>query len=281
MSAPIKQLAVIRRRSGQTVKEFLDYHYQQHGAISRAPKPEETPQLYFQTHFFDTAYNNSGNAQPAWTGHNDSTELWFENEEHMSTQQNHHLTLLLIANNTLLDRVFGSDHVRNTVGPDGSKFNDFVSCIAMFAQEETLSGSPVEQEPSVQMIVATYYVQARDDANAEANATMAKGLNPEIVKAFGTIGTKIVANIALPDPGNRLKYFQGVEAPVYSAAYQVCLSSVDQIPAFREAQRKLEKVSGKLVKTETAFVTFGVRSVVFDQTHNVVFDGSRQPRLIT
>lgn len=88
-----------------------------------------------------------------------------------------------------------------------------------------------------------------------------------------------MANVALPDPENKLKYFQGAEAPVYSAAYQVHLSGADRVPAFRQAQKKLEEANGELVKTETAFVTFGVRSVVFDQARGVGFDKSRRPRL--
>lgn len=40
----LKLLAIVRRKSGLTKREFFDYHFQQHGLKSEAPSGgEETP----------------------------------------------------------------------------------------------------------------------------------------------------------------------------------------------------------------------------------------------
>ncbi|KAH0044251.1 hypothetical protein KCU78_g429, partial [Aureobasidium melanogenum] len=257
MSSPIKQIAVLRRRTGQTVQEFFDHHYQVHGALSRGPVPEETPHVYFQTHFFDSAYRNSSLAQPAWTGHNDATELYFTDGKHLGA-------------------VFGSEHVKEKVGPDGPNFNDFAACIAMFAQEEVLSGDSQEQNESQQAIVAMWLVQEQE---AGAHSPLNECLNGKVLEAFKGCSTKIVANIALPDPENQLRYFQGEQAPKYSAAYQIYLRGADQIKTFRKAQKALEEQVSDVIVVNTAFVCFGVRSLVFDQSRGVTFDEKRQPKL--
>lgn len=83
MSSSIKQFGVVRRRAGQSIQQFHNYHYQQHGRISAASIPEETPQTYFQTHHFDSVYSSSSLAQPPWSGHNGSTELYFRDMAHL------------------------------------------------------------------------------------------------------------------------------------------------------------------------------------------------------
>ena len=259
MPSKIKQLVVLRRRTGQTMQEFFDHHYQVHGALSDQGKPEESPSTYYQTHFFDSAYNRDQLAQPTHTGHNDSTELYFEDEEN-------------------LKRCFGSQHVREVIGPDGINFNDSAAAIPMFVTEKLIHGDGSLDQGVEQALVATYYVQA-SDADADVQTVFPEKLHPEVMQAFGNVSTKIVANVALPDPGNMLKYFRGDVAPVYSAAYQIYLRDQGQIKAFREAQKKLEEGVGGVVKAETAFVTFGVRSVVLDHVHGVKFDKSNQPRL--
>ncbi|KAK4498767.1 hypothetical protein PRZ48_009277 [Zasmidium cellare] len=218
MSSPIKQFVVLRRRAGQTIKAFHNYHYQQHGSVSQAPNPEETPLVYYQTHFFDSVYSSTELAQPWYTGHNDSTELYFANPEHMG-------------------RVFSSAHVREKVGPDGHNFNDFAAAIAMSASENTVYDAESDPKPSAdrQSTTATYWLQTTGE-DVQAAATT---LDDLIKTAFQPLATKIVSNVALPDPDGMLKYFQGKTAPLYSAAYQVYLPDATSVDKFEEARRGL------------------------------------------
>lgn len=104
-------------------------------------------------------------------------------------------------------------------------------------------------------------------------------LNPLVVEAFGARSRKIVANIALPGPSGMLKYFTGEVAPVYSACYQIFLTEKSEVAGFLERMAGLEERTAGLVVKETTFATFGIRSVVLDQSRGIDFDASRQPRL--
>ena len=257
MNSPIKQFVVVRRRAGQSTQAFFDHHYQVHGKLSDAAIPEEKPLAYYQTHFFDSIYANDTLAQPAWSGHNDSAELYFKDEAAML-------------------QAFSSQYVRTVIGPDGQNFNDFVGAVAIMTHEEILHDSMDRLPgPDDQMLTATWWVQGTTSDHRK----LAQELNPLVAEAFGSIGVKLVANVALPDGKDLLKYFRGKNAPHYSAAYQVYLRDRADIPAFVQAQQELEQAAGSLIIKETTFVVFGVRSVVVDQLNGVAFDVGRQPKL--
>ncbi|SPO42544.1 uncharacterized protein PSANT_00227 [Moesziomyces antarcticus] len=251
-SSSIKQLVVVRRRSNQTQREYADHHFQVHGALAGAGKPEESPLVYYLSRAFDSAYSNASLAQPAWSGHSGATELYFRDGEHMA---------------------YGNEYTRSVIGPDGANFNDFAGAIAMFAKEALIHGSPMQQAEE-QRLVALYYIQAREQVE---NAVLAERLEPRVISAFGSISEQIVANVALPDPDNKLRYFQGEAAPQYAIAYQLYLRGKDDIAAFRKAQRVLEDECRDSIRCETTFVLFVVRSLVFDQEAGIAFSAARQP----
>jgi hypothetical protein len=159
------------------------------------------------------------------------------------------------------------------IGPDGANFNDFAGAIAMFAKEKLIHGSP-RQQAEEQRLVALYYIQAGDRVD---NAVLAERLEPQVISAFGGVSERIVTNVALPDPDNKLRYFQGEAAPSYAIAYQVYLRGKDDIAAFRKAQQVLEDECRDLIRCETTFVLFAVRSLVFDQETGISFSAARQP----
>ncbi|KAK6428872.1 hypothetical protein LTR95_014980 [Oleoguttula sp. CCFEE 5521] len=256
MAIPLKQFVFVRRRSGMTMKEFFDHHYQVHGFLSYGPSPETMPLACDQTHIFDASYSNSILAQPSWSGHNDSAELYFTDHEH-------------------LGRVFQSDHTRNVIAPDAQKFNDFAAATAMMTFEEVIAGS--EQEGDSQLLVTTWCVQASDPA--EDHQSFAAKLNPEVAIAFKDISARVVANVAIPDEAGVLRYFKGRSAPSYTAAYQIFLADKGQITAFNKAKTDLEREVESLIVPETSFLVFGVRSVVFDRPRDIPFSITRQPQL--
>ena len=170
-------------------------------------------------------------------------------------------------------RAYGSEYTRSVIGPDGANFNDFAGAIAMFAKEKLIHGSP-RQQAEEQRLVALYYIQAGDQVD---NAVLAERLEPQVISAFGGVSEQIVTNVALPDPDNKLRYFQGEAAPQYAIAYQVYLRGKDDIEAFRRAQQVLEDECRDLIRCETTFVLFAVRSLVFDQEAGIEFSAARQP----
>ncbi|EME44909.1 hypothetical protein DOTSEDRAFT_169965 [Dothistroma septosporum NZE10] len=257
MSTPIKQFVLVRRRAGQSVQAFFDHHYRIHGKLSDDALPAEKPLAYYQTHFFDSIYANTTLAQSSWSGHNDSTELYFDNEAAML-------------------QVFGSEYVKNVIAPDGQNFNDFAAAIPIITREEVLFNHLDHASgPDEQILTATWWVQATMDDHSP----LIRELNPLVAKAFRPVAFKVVANVALPDDTGILKYFTGESAPAYSAAYQVYLGDKSEIANFVQAQQELERAAGSLIVKETTFVVFGVRSVVLDQPNCIAFDVARQPRL--
>ncbi|KAM3065586.1 hypothetical protein ACMFMG_011297 [Clarireedia jacksonii] len=137
MLSHIKQIVKIRRRSPMTRLEFFDYYFKVHGALSTAPSFSETPEIYHQTNFFDSSYRSNSSIEPAYFGHDDMTELYYKDFDHVG-------------------KVFSSEHIRKKVGPDGVNFNDMSSTLSMFSKEETLYASDTSDGMGS---VAKYHLQ--------------------------------------------------------------------------------------------------------------------------
>lgn len=105
---------------------------------------------YYQTHFTDAAYHAEStskipNSHPSWAFGDDVTELYFENNEHMT-------------------RVFQSDWVKEKVGPDGANFSDFSTVIPLLVQEievplhAEITSISESSSRSLNTFVAMYFV---------------------------------------------------------------------------------------------------------------------------
>ncbi|GMF13222.1 unnamed protein product [Phytophthora lilii] len=73
----VKLVTFLRRKPNMTRKEFMDYHFQQHGKLSDSPESlDEKPQKYRQYHIFDSAFgerpasntSQTPNRNYAWVG---------------------------------------------------------------------------------------------------------------------------------------------------------------------------------------------------------------------
>ncbi len=116
------------------------------------------------------------------------------------------------------------------IGPDGANFNDFAGAIAMFAKEKLIHGSP-RQQAEEQRLVALYYIQAGDRVD---NAVLAERLEPQVISAFGGVSEQIVTNVALPDPDNKLRYFQARLHPhMRSPTRSICAERTTLQPSAR------------------------------------------------
>jgi len=250
-SQRVKQLATIRRRAGLTVKEFLDYHYQQHGRISTAPTPEQTPLIYYQDHYFESAYASADGSMHPWSGHNDSTELYFKDNQHLLS-------------------AFGSEWVKTKVGPDAQNFSDTSAVIALFCREEDILEGDADHG-----IIANYHVQGK--GLPEDASDLSAQLKPCFLEHFSELSTRIVANIRVKDEFNLLSYFQGKDAPGMSIVYTVYLEGPDRLGEFRTAQKAFEDKVSKDINRNVCFVCFGKRGMVLDQTRELSFDPKRQP----
>ncbi|OQV11151.1 EthD domain-containing protein [Cladophialophora immunda] len=118
----VKQIVAIRRKPNLTRKEYLDYHFRIHGAITDGTEnKDDKPHKYIQTHVFDSVFGprqgGPVNANQPWHGRDDTTEIYFRDWEHVL-------------------RCFTSDHVKDKVGPDGANFADYEANIVLMAREK-------------------------------------------------------------------------------------------------------------------------------------------------
>ncbi|UZJ55691.1 hypothetical protein CBS101457_005011 [Exobasidium rhododendri] len=271
----LKQIAVVRRRAGLSRKEFFDYHFQVHGALSSGPVEAETPLIYYQTHFFDSIYfprdaatpPPASNFAPGWGGHDDMTELYFSDAAH-------------------LDAVFGSKYVKTVVGPDSLNFNDFSAVIPIFVSERkvALPWQDSAADPGAndaESFNANIFLTAKKIESA-ANLTeklveILSATNKEQILA-------IVENIRRkPDSKIDLdKYFgrfPGTPAP--NLVLQVKIASRAHFTEFVAALRAFLGQINDDVDLGESFITFGLRALILDVANGQKMDASRQPRLFS
>lgn len=141
--------------------------------------------------------------------------------------------------------LFGSTHVREVVGPDRRNFNDFAATIPVLTFGELVPGPGPMEQGDEQVIVANWWIQARDPTEGCKN--LAAELHPLIVYAFGDLGSKIVANIALPDEAGMLEYFTENAAPVYLRAIKSTSTEKSQRAGFLDKMAKLEERTADVV----------------------------------
>ncbi|KAL0930688.1 uncharacterized protein CTRU02_214763 [Colletotrichum truncatum] len=252
----LKMVAIIRRRSGMTRREFFNYHFQVHGSLSTGPSKDLAPKIYYQTHFFDSAYSNESAAQPTFSGHDDTTELYFNDISHVGA-------------------VFSSDHVKSVVGPDGRNFNDMAGAIALLSQEQTIYGKDAASNTG---LVAKYHLQGAD--SPEDGSALAAELQDDILAAFAPTARTITWDVRKPDNLGILQYFGSQDGPKLSLILSVYLKDEERsIEAFREAQEAFERKVGQKISKNVSFVCFGKRALIFDHVRGLDFDPSRQPVL--
>ncbi|KAK6857512.1 hypothetical protein PG995_006339 [Apiospora arundinis] len=215
-----------------TTREFHDYHFQVHGRLSYAG-PDLSPRMYYQTHFFDSAYNAGSAVQPWYAHHNDVTELYWHDLAHLKT-------------------AYSSECARAVVGPDGANFNDGAAAMSMFAREETLHDDG--SAPS-EGVVAKYYLRSPGQTGGDTES-FADQLKDPIAESFAACACSIVVDIRTPDTLGILKYFGPQKALDMALIYTMYLKEgASSIAAFRKAQALFEQEAGSMIDKQTAFPT--------------------------
>ncbi|GME26954.1 Dimeric alpha-beta barrel [Neofusicoccum parvum] len=260
-----------------THKEFLDYHYQIHGAIADTPEdPDLKPHKYIQSHVFDSAFGappspTPPNANHAWTGRSSVTELWFRDVAHML-------------------RNFSSAWVRDTVGPDGARFADLASSINLVALEKRVPVDAglaavdvvVDEAGGRHACTALYWVAlpggGRDGAGVEEglSGVLRRALERE---ARGEVYGLLV-NVGLKleefDPAS---YFGGKDLPKFALVYKIYMrDGGEAVRAVRRAQKLFEEETGDgRVDAGSSFILFNKEALMMDVGEGFRFDKMRQP----
>ncbi|GKT80434.1 dimeric alpha-beta barrel containing protein [Colletotrichum tofieldiae] len=252
-----KQLAVVRRRSGLTHKEFLYYHTLVHGQKSwNAPRDDAFPLAYIQDHVFDGVFGaNNSVANQIYVGRDDVVELYSSSPTSFTSPP---LT----------------NYTQTVIGPDGANFNDFQTAMSIMATETFLTDIP--QEPSsarpkpTAPLVAFFWAMATKDATS--NETFARDLADALIKPL-PVGTVSNASIHVPIPGADIRpYFGGQNMPIINAVIKLWLNEGDSsISEVRSSQTQLD--NQKLHLDENlSFMLFSKEVTIWDTRSNIEFD---------
>lgn len=284
----IKQIACGRRKPNMTRSEYFTYRFQTHGAISDAPEePKEKPAFvsqtpshlqyttliidnlrtrkYVQTQIFDSAFgpraNGPLNANHAWCGRDDVTELFFNDIGHLKS-------------------TFSSDWVKQKVGPDGPFFADFETTMVLLARESPLqlpfvtTPAPGAEENTHDNPVAMYFVSTptNEREGAELEKTASPALVAELRRHAAGDVTGLVVNVGtLSEEFDLNAYFGGASMPQFALVYKILLKSPRSVAAVRKAQVAFEEEMGTRgqVDASESFIVFGKEALVLDVGRNI------------
>ncbi|KAF9871777.1 hypothetical protein CkaCkLH20_10711 [Colletotrichum karsti] len=255
-----KQLAVVRRRSGLTQKEYLYYHTLVHGQKAwNAPRDDAFPLAYVQDHIFDGVFGaNNSVPNQIYVGRDDVTELYSSSPATFMGPP-------------------PSNYTQTVIGPDGANFNDLPTAMSMMAIETFITdipgGSQRPMPADKGTIVAFFWAIGTKDVSS--NETFAKNLADALVKPLPA-GAIYNASIHVPVPGADTRpYFGGQDMPPINAVIKLWLNNADSsVSAVREVQTKLDNAKLQL-NENLSFMLFSKEVVIWDSTKGIQFDPAR------
>ncbi|RLL95794.1 hypothetical protein CFD26_105404 [Aspergillus turcosus] len=269
--SPVKQVSCTRRKPHLMHQEFLDYHFQKHGALADEPdEPDLKPTRYTQTHIFDAAFgarpNGPTNANHPWVGRDDVTELFYRDATHLQV-------------------CMTSQFVAEQVGPDAVFFADFETAISLMAHEKLLE-VPVPEEAKASdewELAALLFLSPRDNNPDGDGVEMI--VSPQLLSLLRRYaGSRIrsaAVNVGVEIPGlDPREYFGGKGMPIFSLVYKIHLTGGrDAVPMMRKIEAALQETTSEKIDWSSSFTVFGYEAVVLDQEKGIPFDYQRQPRL--
>lgn len=191
------------------------------------------------------------NTNHPWAGRDDVTELYFRDWAH-------------------LHKVFSSDYVKTDVAPDGLKFADIESSIALLVSEKslTLRSPTVDRTPlEGSRTVAVLWLSALQGSGDPAR--LEELLSPKLISALEAHAAGEVwgldANVAIESEGFDLKgYFGGSKTPDYALAYKISLKDHASVTSVRKAQATFFEDARDYLDLYDSFILFGIEGLIMD-----------------
>ncbi|TDZ49871.1 ABC transporter gloK [Colletotrichum trifolii] len=251
-----KQLAVVRRRSGLTHKEYLYYHTLVHGQKAwNAPRDDAFPLAYIQDHVFDGVFGaNNSVPNQVYVGRDDVVELYSSAPGTFTAPP-------------------PTNYTQTVIGPDGASFNDFPTAMSIMAYETFLSDLPAgpaqgpKRDDKTGPLVAFLWAVATKDATS--NETFANDLASALVKPLPA-GVVYNASVHVPVAGADTRpYFGGFGMPTINAVIKLWLNEGgDSISALRSAQTGLDNAKLHLDENQS-FMLFSREVVIWDMRSGI------------
>lgn len=229
----IKTMAAIRRKPGMTQQEYFRYIRDVHGALSRANPL--TIRRYVQNHVFDSAYGAEADRAYQTFFHRDSvTELYFEGFEAMMG-------------------TFTDPYVRDVIGPDGAKFNDLSTSLAMLARDIEID---VVQPGSAAVKVMHFLRKPAALTSEQFAGKLRLAVEAALSRTPEAGVRRAVLTLSIPDESGLMAYFGAKDMPGYDAVVNLWFEEAGALPAFRAWQRVFEAGTGEQAFYEPSHAFF-------------------------
>ncbi|KAH6880673.1 hypothetical protein B0T10DRAFT_581217 [Thelonectria olida] len=256
-----KQIVVVRRRSGLTHQEYVNYHAIVHGLKSwNGPRDNSFPAAYIQDHTFDSAFGvNNSVPNQVYVGRDDVTELYGNSSTSFTSPP-------------------ATNYTAQVTGPDGYNFNDLATAFSMLAYEKPVLGTVERSETASGSngpgpVVAFFWAVAKPQI--VSNDTFGTELANQIVKLIPK-NTLYRATVHVPVPGYDTRpYFGGDNMPTTNAVVKLWLRrKSDAVELVRSAQLQLDSDALSLDQ-DRSFVVFCNEVVLWDLNKRIEFNKER------
>ncbi|KAK6432809.1 hypothetical protein LTR95_011018 [Oleoguttula sp. CCFEE 5521] len=250
-----KEIAIVRRRSGLTHKEYLHYHTLVHGLKAwNAPRDNSYPSAYQQDYIYDAAFGvNDSVPNMVFVGRDDVTELYGSSATTFTAPPT-------------------TNYTETVIGPDGYNFNDIATAFSMVCTETIVEDLKPGYNATVPL---TAFYWARSSNLSINNATFAANLLQAFLQKIPA-NTIYRASTHVPVPGTDSRpYFGGGTMPTINAVIKFWLNNTDTaITNIRAVQNQLNATTLSL-DADTAFIVFSKAVTVWDLGAGIPFDTAR------
>ncbi len=248
-------IAAIRRKPGMTHRAFLHHLQHVHGSLAAA-NPLRI-RRYVQNHVFDASFGTE--SDPAYLtefGRDSVTELHFDTFE-------------------ALTATMSDPYSREVIGPDGARFNDLSSALALLTRPTVLTPAPAPApapasngaEDPVKVLHFVYRSQgpAADDVAARWRAAHQEALAEGAHPAQALRGC--VQHGQAPGAEEALRHFGGGGEPAYVGVGALYYDSPDEalthFPAYERALRERSAQTGGFYDASRSFALYSREVTVF------------------
>ncbi|MEV5957493.1 EthD domain-containing protein [Streptomyces sp. NPDC051987] len=243
-------IAAARRKPGMTHRAFLHHLHHVHGPLSAA-HPLRI-RRYVQNHVFDASFGTEGDpAHLTEFGRDSVTELRFDDMEALAA--------------TMSD-----PYVRKVIRPDGARFNDLPSALALLTRAEVMVPPPASDGDAAPVKVLHFVHRAqglgRDDVIdrwlAAHEQVLAEEDSPSAQAVRGCVQHRQV-----PGDERALRHFGAEDEPCYAGVTALYYDSEDealtQFPSYERSLRKRSDDTGGFYDPSRSFVLYGREVTVF------------------
>lgn len=242
-------IAAIRRKPGMTHQAFLHHLHHVHGSLAAA-NPLRI-QRYTQNHVFDASFGTEEDAAHLTEFGRDSvTELQFDSMDALAA--------------TMSD-----PYSREVIGPDGARFNDLPSALALLTRPAVLMPAPAptgaEGWVKVLHFVRMPQGAAPDDFTERWRAAQEQVLGDQAPHAKALRGC--VQHERAPGAENALHHFGGGGEAAYAGVAALYYDTPDEalthFPAHERSLRERSAQTGGFYDPSRSFVLYSREVIVF------------------